>query len=198
LDSSLYIVLLASFVSCFFSGYIIWRRRLLQRKGLVFPYFSLKSPETTIEDAVNAFEFEKFVVDKFPRDQFILFYWKGDRLNPQASFNPALEFDYEEQEHRYAFAVECRWFRKASPDGIEWSTHQQIELLKNYQRDSQRTLYVIIGIGGQPSNPSDVYLLPLSKIARHMEILPNDLLKPFRRAEPLKLISYDRQADRLC
>jgi hypothetical protein len=194
LNSSLYIVLFANCVCCACLAYVIWRRKMLTRSSGVFPYFSINSPEARIEDAVKAFKFEKHVVALFDRSVFTLFYWKGASAT---TWSPTLELDFEENQWKYPLSVECKWIDCISEGKVFWCSHEQIEKFKAYERDSKRTVFVVIGVGGEPSFPSELFIVPLSKIARHMDNFTMEFLAPYRRTKPQSGFTFNRQYLRL-
>lgn len=142
-------------------------------------------PELLDANWIKGYEFEKFVVSKFDRSYFSLFFWNGDKqvngIYPVTSCNPDLEFDYHDSSGPILFAVECKWRGGFVENKVEWATHDQIERYKTYERSSGRVVFVVLGIGGEPANPSELFIVPLSKIPRHMEQFTAAFLSQFRR-----------------
>ena len=198
MDLNLFVVGAACAVTLLFLAFIIRRRNQLRRHSPVLPYYSEKSPEAKIRDAVAAFEFEKYVVARFDMSRFNLFYWKGSRdISHDAYINPVLEFDYQENTAVVPFAIECRWMRDFENNGVMWATFDEIERYKNYERSSLRTVFVVIGVGGETSYPKNLFIVPLSRIPRHMEVLTLDFLEQFRRTEADAPFQFSRNSLRL-
>ncbi len=95
---------------------------------------------------------------------------------------PDLEFYYKRASDCDHFAVECKW--KKEHFNKEWLRlkYDQLENYLHYEKITGYPTFLIIGIGKAPSQPQNVYVIPVSKISRAMHHVSE--LEEFRRPEP--------------
>lgn len=114
-------------------------------------------------------EFEKYVVERFEPEYFRLKEWRSDKYHEgiYADSNrlPDLEYLYTDSRNQIEFAVECKWRAKTDNGKLEWAKDYQFKTYKEYARERNITVFVIIGVGGQPSNPENLYIVPLRKVS---------------------------------
>ncbi|MBQ8721346.1 MAG: hypothetical protein IJY67_04270 [Paludibacteraceae bacterium] len=123
---------------------------------------------TLSEDVLKGREFEDYVLGLFDVEKdgsIILKEWQGDKslgsVHPENNSNPDFVFSYKDQE----FAVECKW--RVSVRGAwkkELFTEKQIEKYKKFASERNIAVTMIVGIGGEPSNPEQLYIIPLDAI----------------------------------
>jgi hypothetical protein len=112
--------------------------------------------------------FEKYIIEKFNKNYFKVLEWRSDKyhngISPITSQYPDFEVRYQSKSEMLDFAMECKW--RASFDSIEigWTSIEKLEIYKNYELASRIPVFVIFGIGGSPSNPNEVYIIPLKEI----------------------------------
>lgn len=146
-------------------------------------------------------QFECFVVERFSENYFDLKVWQGDKYYKgkyaDANHNPDLELEYNCSETRYIpFAVECKWRRCFNEHGsIRWATEEQIRHYNEYSDDRNIQVFVVIGIGGDPSEPDEVYIVPLEKLK--YPYVKKDYLQRFRRKKPAAFFYFDQADGRL-
>jgi hypothetical protein len=139
-----------------------------------------------LKPADRGTEFEKWVVQRFSRDFFKIKEWRGDKYvdgsYAESSLNPDLEIEFYMGEIRKPFAVECKW-RQGYDQGvkpyIEWASDRQIENYRNFAQTKAVPVFVVIGIGGEPNNPADVFVVNLNSL-RYPKATA-EYLAPFRR-----------------
>ena len=61
--------------------------------------------------------------------------------------------------------MECKWREKFRDGKIEWADEDQIDRYINFQSSRNNTVFVVIGVGGQPGSPEKVYVTPLDEIS---------------------------------
>jgi hypothetical protein len=66
--------------------------------------------------------------------------------------------------NKYRFAVECKWREKFRDGKIERADEDQIRRYINFQSSKNITVFVVIGVGGEPGSPEKVYVTPLDEI----------------------------------
>jgi hypothetical protein len=115
--------------------------------------------------------FEKWVVRKFNRDYFTIQDWRSDKtvdgIYAQSSKNPDLEIELRLKDAWATFAVECKWrkgFQQGEKPVIQWATERQIHTYRQFSRDRAIPVFVVIGIGGEPDNPAELYVVPLDQL----------------------------------
>lgn len=140
--------------------------------------------------------FEKWVVKRFSPDYFSIKDWRGDKYvegrYAESSENPDLEIEFRLRDVRASFAVECKWrraFDQGEKPGIEWATERQIANYGRFAQDRRMPVFVVIGIGGEPDSPAEVYVAHLSKL-RYPRATAEYLAR-FRRSSPKGDFFYD-------
>ena len=56
----------------------------------------------------------------------------------------------------YSFGVVCRWFSECPKDGVEWCSGKELE---QYVSRSNYPIFLVLGIGGTPNMPNQMYVL---------------------------------------
>ncbi len=131
----------------------------------------LNQPQPSSQEGNNKSKgdaFEKFIVQKFNRKFFTIKEWAGDKyVNgrfAETTLNPDLILELELNSSKYSLAVECKWKQNFYKNGVEFATKEQVERYKNYETKNGIPVFLAIGIGGKPSAPENLYIIPLSKI----------------------------------
>lgn len=109
--------------------------------------------------------FEKFVVNRFDRKYYKLLDWTSDKIidgvYAQSTFNPDLHYQFRYRNHVKEFAVECK-YRSRLIDGMFELEERQLENYRRYGRDKGIPVFIALGIGGRPSAPKALFMIPLS------------------------------------
>ena len=123
---------------------------------------------TLPEDVLKGREFEDFVLELFRLHEdnaFVLKEWQGDKIQgnicPESNRYPDFVFDYQGK----GFAVECKWREKLLPN-IEkdlFST-DKMAIYQKFSTERSIPVFIVLGVGGEPSNPELLYNIPLSAI----------------------------------
>ncbi len=123
---------------------------------------------TMNDEVLKGREFEDYVVALFdlPNNKSItLKEWRGDKtipgVYPENNSGPDLVFEYD----GHPFAIECKW-RNHLPKDIEneiLPSNRRI-FFQQYARDRAMPVYLLLGVGGVPSDPDSLYLLSLTDI----------------------------------
>jgi hypothetical protein len=137
--------------------------------------------------------FEEYVIKLFNEQHFKLQDWrKAERIAfhalPKNHCDPDLELIFGRG--RYKFAIECKW-RNEFKDGIfRWEKKEKsLEIYRNYSRENNIPVFIVIGVGGDPSNPEKMYVTPLDCICSSEDICESDLM-PYKRKATRKFY-YD-------
>lgn len=123
---------------------------------------------TQPEDLLKGREFEEFVLSMFnvqECEKLALQEWQGDKSSglilPENNSNPDFVFRYDQEE----FAVECKWREKLNNDlSKEVFPTNRIENYKKFSETRHMPVTIILGVGGEPSNPKFIYRIPLENI----------------------------------
>ena len=123
---------------------------------------------TLPEDVLKGREFEDYVLELFKLHEengFVLKEWQGDKIQgdicPESNRYPDFVFDYQGK----GFAVECKWREKLLPD-IEKDlfSADKMAIYQQFSIDRNIPVYIVLGVGGEPSNPELLYNIPLSEM----------------------------------
>ena len=134
-------------------------------------------------------EFEKYIQDLFNREYFKIKRWRKSKAIPKDTFIsdislPDLELIYIGKK-QYLFAVECKWRRSFYYNKIEWASPEQIEKYLEFEMKRAMPVFIVIGVGGLPSNPEKLFVTPLCNLANYPIVKEDQLIqhkrKPTRR-----------------
>nr|MCR4816470.1 hypothetical protein [Bacteroidales bacterium] len=149
-------------------------------------YLRIKSL-TMNDEVLKGREFEDYVVNLFDlpnNKKLTLKEWRGDKtlpgVYPESNSGPDLVFIYDGR----PFAIECKW-RSHLPKEIEKElmSADRHSFFKQYAEEHAMPVYLLLGIGGLPSEPDNLYLTLLSEtlsidsISRNNINTVNDILK---------------------
>ena len=129
-------------------------------------------------------EFEDHVLELLgvaSNDRLTLKEWRGDKslpgIYPEGNSNPDLILEYDGR----PFAIECKW-RSHLPNDIskELLSPARVALFERYAKERQMPIFLLLGIGGLPSDPD---LLLLAQLDENLSL--NALSKSSVRSENL-------------
>ena len=117
-------------------------------------------------------EFEQYVIGKFNKKYWTIKDWRGDKKVEdryvESSTYPDLEMTLKLHDKEYVIAVECKWRKGSDKDGsIKWSYPDQLQRYRDYAKNKDIPVFVAIGIGGNPSTPKNVYIIPFDMLGSH-------------------------------
>lgn len=147
-----------------------------------------KQTPTEEENKEKGYQFEKYIVDLFDKKWFKIKEWRSDKRSHGGRFAdsnkyPDMEVQFGEGFDTYRFAIECKW-RKGFYNGeIKWAEPYQINNYLEFQEVTGMRVFVIIGIGGKPDAPEQVYVAPLDDVER-FPVLFESYLQNYRRFNP--------------
>jgi hypothetical protein len=135
--------------------------------------------------------FEKFVVGKLDIKHYRLLEWQGDKYNEgryaESSLNPDLVVALRNRNLK--FAVECKWRSRFVNDRVLWATNGQLERYHQYMSTTSLPVFIVIGIGGEPAQPEELYIVPLSRMK--YSSARRDYLQPYKRVDVSRSFFYD-------
>lgn len=110
-------------------------------------------------------DFEKFVVKKFNKKYFVIRNWAGDKFvagrYADTTTQPDIQLSLKLGTKSYPFAVECKWRSEPNGDFIRFANDGQLERYKTFAKQENYPVFIALGIGGKPSIPAELYILPI-------------------------------------
>lgn len=120
---------------------------------------------TMNDELLKGREFEDHVLELLgvaDNDKLTLKEWRGDKslpgVYPEGNSNPDLALEYDGR----PFAIECKW-RSHLPKDIdkELLPPARAALFERYAKERRMPVFLLLGIGGLPSDPDLLYLSQL-------------------------------------
>ena len=109
--------------------------------------------------------------------------WRSDKyvdgIYAVSNHFPDLEVMYKAGHTQDSFAIECKWRKSFYKNHIEWAHDYQIENYKKYAKEVILPVFIVIGVGGEPGHPGEVYIIPLDSIQTNL--FTRSQLVPFRK-----------------
>ena len=129
---------------------------------------------TMPEEVLKGREFEDFVLELFDLGDsraYSLIEWRGDKSNgeiaPVSNTYPDFVIEYKKDNIKKRFAIECKW-RDSIPRYIRKPilSTEQIERYQEYAKESNMNVNIVFGVGGEPSMPEELYIVPIDDFQR--------------------------------
>ena len=170
------------------------------KKRLLRTYISVRTRIRAItlpEVVLKGREFEDFVLELFDLNEtktYSLLEWRGDKslgeIRPVSNTYPDFVLEYKEGRRKKKFAIECKW-RASIPKRFTQPLFEpeQITHYQEYAVEKAQKVIIILGVGGEPSMPEELYLIPIDAISQ-IQSKPS-LLKKFKREIVDKWFSID-------
>ena len=161
-------------------------------------YLRVKSL-TMNDELLKGREFEDYVLEQLGvanNDKLTLKEWRGDKslpgVYPEGNSNPDLVLEYDGK----PFAIECKW-RSHMPKDIdkELLPPARAALFEKYAKERRMPIFLLLGIGGLPSDPDLLLLAPMDDnltintlIKSHIqsEHILEHILKPLQKKQNMK------------
>jgi len=143
------------------------------------------------ESEVKGTDFEMWVADKFRSDLFEMRHWSGDKRTANgrsatSDQEPDMQWDLKLGNKRYPFAVECKWRTDFIQGRLDMAKTYQVKNYLRYAMDEDIPVFIVLGVGGKPSAPKDLYIVPIEKATEG--VLSFAELQPYR--QPMKRLSF--------
>ena len=170
------------------------------KKRLLRTYISVRTRIRAItlpEEVLKGREFEDFVLELFDLNEtktYSLLEWRGDKslgeIRPVSNTYPDFVFEYKEGRRKKKFAVECKW-RASIPKRFTQPLFEPEQIIRyqEYAVEKAQNVFIILGVGGEPSMPEELYLITNDAISQ-IQSKPS-LLKQFKREIVDKWFSID-------
>lgn len=152
---------------------------LLNSKKVFTPKFTKAGPLTTeivqsspadkeLDNNEKGNLFEQYVVQQFDPKYFRLEDWRSDKyvngIYPISNHFPDLKIAFNLGNTYDSFAVECKWRKNFYKDSVEWAAGYQVENYKRYAAEMGIPVFVVIGVGGLPRKPEEIFVVPLAQM----------------------------------
>ena len=170
------------------------------KKRLNRTYLSVHNRTRAItmpEDVLKGREFEDFILEMFDLGEskaYSLIEWRSDKSNgevyPISNTYPDFVIEYKKFDIRKRFAVECKW-RASIPRYMSKPLlpTEQIERYKEYAKENGMNVNIVLGIGGEPSMPEELYIIPVENFQQAAS--KPSLLNEYRRDTVSKWFSIE-------
>lgn len=198
------IILIIAGIVCLISGIVLVMQKPKGQEPIAVqvaepePEQVVKSEEPLgderTENEKKGLEFEKWVINHFPKKDYKLIDWKGDKIvdgrYPESSRYPDLEFELNlyDGKVKEKFSVECKWRQSFYEGHIAWASEEKIGIYNDYAKERGQAVFLVLGVGGEPNAPERVYVIPLEK-AQYPN-LREDAIEKYQRNDPNKDFYY--------
>lgn len=126
----------------------------------------------------NGYDFEKFVVSRFP-SRFEIKQWTSDKFvegkYDSHNLDPDLLIEIVTAKHRYPIAIECKFHMGFVNDWVFVAKEEQLDRYRRFQVEHQYPVYIALGVGGSGSSPEELFMVPVNALkfssARHGYLL---------------------------
>lgn len=135
-------------------------------------YFSQNNHQEVMTPKEKGDAFENYIIGKFDRKFFKLKDMRSDKgangFYPESNKYPDLLLEYKPTSS--LFAVECKWRmnwweKNDGKENIDWAGgDKKIENYNQYSINNNVPVFVTIGVGGEPNNPSELFVVPLNAL----------------------------------
>ncbi|WP_317897760.1 hypothetical protein [Aurantibacillus circumpalustris] len=125
------------------------------------------SEQKTINEAKGS-QFENFIVEKFNAKYFSMLHWQSDKFHngvyPRSNMDPDLIYEFTYNNYSCRIAIECKFRSAASNNMVDILKPEQLQRYQNFSHQNEIDVYIALGLGGHPSNPEELYLIPLNEL----------------------------------
>ena len=131
----------------------------------------------------NGDDFEKYIVKRFNNKYYRVKEWAGDKyvegIYASTTPQPDLIIELKPSYTTALFAVECKWRSKLNGNFLCIATTEQLKRYTNFGKKNNMPVFMAIGLGGEGSDPEEVFIMPIHKINTPFVHIAN--LKRFRK-----------------
>jgi hypothetical protein len=158
---------------------------------------AVDNAETTLvdENQKAGYDFEKYVVQKFDKKYFEITQWAGDKFVEgrfaKTNQQPDMQLELRKAGNRYPLAVECKWRSNPNGEFVRFADDEQLLRYQQFAESNKIPTFIILGIGGKPSKPAEVFVIPIDRFKKPLQHLNN--LKPFKKENLSKGFYFDEE-----
>ena len=140
------------------------------------------------------YDFEKFIVAKFDKKYFTIQNWASDKFvdgrYAEANLHPDIQLTLKLDGVGYPLAVECKWRKKPASEFVQFANPDQLKRYQEFETKSGNPVFIALGIGGKPSAPKSLYIIPIQAFQNPVQHLDN--LSKYKK-DIDKLFFYDQE-----
>lgn len=166
------------------------RKRKLNKASFAAP----DEAERVVNDFKMQSVFETFVITLFDPLHFQHKRPKQERVyagkGGTAPATPDLIFEFRQNESELHFGILCRYYRSVLKNEIQLSPREIHNDLKQLQQELD--LYYVLGFGGTPDDPKELYFVPASDVKG--EYIRKSSLRPYSKSG---MFYYSRKTGRI-
>ncbi|MGN0225030.1 MAG: hypothetical protein ACI4A7_02985 [Prevotella sp.] len=173
------------------------------KKRINRPYSSVRqriSAITMPEKMLKGREFEDYVIEELLHigstgSDAKLIEWRSDKslegVFPETNRLPDLVVSFKRKKK---VALECKWRRTILKSVYnELITNEKDDIFKQYSTENGIDVWYIIGVGGEPSAPEELYLIPLSATSKVMSDI--NALRNYMLTGQITIKNFDKPYD---
>lgn len=157
------------------------------------------------ENEIKGKLFQRFVRDNFNPTYYSLISEANDsvsyRHREERSDDPDLLFRLRQLTTQTKFAVECKyrsfWSKYKGEEQVEWASEDNINHYLAFAEEQKIDVVEIIGVGGTPDNPDEIYAAPLKALSKYT-FARKSYLEQFRLSDPHGSYKYILSKHNVC
>jgi hypothetical protein len=128
--------------------------------------------------------FESFVITLFDPLYFQHSKQKSQAIltgnAPEIQSAPNLEFEFNYKETHARFAIKCQYFKSADIGQIQVFPPGRYQRFKDFENATGMALYFVLGFGGTPDDPKELFLVPASELKS--ELIRKDAIRRYSKS----------------
>ncbi|MGI4021947.1 MAG: hypothetical protein ACRYFA_10610 [Janthinobacterium lividum] len=199
------VLLILSIALLFFSYKYFFPNRANQFRPFDKQFYNREesSPYERNSSKEKGDDFEKFVLKlfDFESERFVLKEWRSDKffdgIYPKSNHYPDFEIQLNTRNGFKVFAVECKYRSNWNQDGtITWAKNSQINNYENYSNQKDIPVFIVLGVGGIPKVPEEVYIFSMENVG-FKALINCNYLQRFKRESASASLFYDAIYKRL-
>ena len=123
---------------------------------------------------------QRHVGDLFPEEDFEVLK-SAEHGEDQTVPGSAKMLDYlvRDKKTGKSFWVECKFRQHLDGKELSWTTENQLESYKEFKKERKEPAFVVVGVGGFPSQPNEMFALPLDQAKQPQ--LPEHVYRQYQR-----------------
>lgn len=130
-------------------------------------------------------DFEKYIIGKFDTNYFTSLHWRSDKAAhghfPKSNSDPDMEFEFAHRNYSRKFAIECKYRSNFKSGYVELCENYKLQRYKTFEAEKQMQVYIVLGVGGQPTAPEELFIIPLPYLNSN-KISRNQLVNEHRKS----------------
>lgn len=134
----------------------------------------------------EGYDFEKYIISLFDQKQWSIEHLTGDiseEIGRRVKSDSDPDITVKHLTTGKKYSIECKYrsrFEIGKKEcGIRWAKPYQISNYQIFQKEKGHQVYVVLGVGGRPSKPKRMFLVPLYKL--RYQFANESYLKKFER-----------------